>query len=192
MAKSTPLRQIQDSRNGNSYINEQQMQMVTQAQQAAQAFQQPQDSSQLIDGAVDENAINELLQNITSETFAQAGDEPQMQSSIPQMQSSIPQMPTYFPSPFNQPHNYIDDVAEMPATNTKAGASGFMSMFSAGALNNDLKLAAICVTVFIIASHIPLEKLVYRYVSLDKIPYSQIVIKAILAGILFIILGRLI
>jgi len=46
--------------------------------------------------------------------------------------------------------------------------------------------------VFLFVSQIPIEQLVYRYISIEHIPMSKIVIKAIIAAILFGIFQKII
>lgn len=57
--------------------------------------------------------------------------------------------------------------------------------------NNDFKNMFLVVLVFFVVSIIPFENFIYQYISLDKIPFSHIWIKAIIAGILFFILSKL-
>jgi hypothetical protein len=61
-----------------------------------------------------------------------------------------------------------------------------------GALTNDIKMAAICAVVFILASQIPLEKIVYNYISLENIPFSGVIAKALIAAALFFLISRFI
>lgn len=47
------------------------------------------------------------------------------------------------------------------------------------------------VLIFFVVSIIPIEKMIYKYVSLNKVPYSDMIIKAILAGSIFFVLTKL-
>lgn len=47
------------------------------------------------------------------------------------------------------------------------------------------------VLIFFVVSIIPIEKMIYKYVSLNKIPYSDMIIKAVLAGGIFFVLTKL-
>ena len=58
--------------------------------------------------------------------------------------------------------------------------------------NQDIKLICIVFAVTIFIMMLPIEKLVYNYIALDKIPYSEVVIKAIVASMLFFVLKRVI
>ena len=55
----------------------------------------------------------------------------------------------------------------------------------------DIQTTIYVVVIFFIVSIIPMEKLIFKYISLNKVPYSDIIIKAILAGIIFFVLTKL-
>jgi len=55
---------------------------------------------------------------------------------------------------------------------------------------DDLKNALIVVAIFIIATKIPLEKIIYKYISLEHIPLSDVIIKAFIAGVIFFIVRK--
>jgi hypothetical protein len=55
----------------------------------------------------------------------------------------------------------------------------------------DIQTTIYVVIIFFIVSIIPMEKLIFKYISLNKVPYSDIIIKAILAGIIFFVLTKL-
>ena len=59
------------------------------------------------------------------------------------------------------------------------------------AITHDIKLAAICMTVFIIVYQIPLEKIIYSYISLDKLPFSEVLVKGLIAGVAFYFISHL-
>jgi hypothetical protein len=73
-----------------------------------------------------------------------------------------------------------------------AAAPGHVQPFSIGPLTTDLKLAAICMAVFVAVTQIPLEKIIYSYIALDKLPFSEVLVKGAIAGALFYFLTRLI
>lgn len=58
--------------------------------------------------------------------------------------------------------------------------------------NNDMKIVLLAVGIYIIVSIVPLETYVYKYIAIDKIPYSAVLIKAILAGIALIVLMKIV
>ena len=57
--------------------------------------------------------------------------------------------------------------------------------------NDDLKVAIIVMFVYVLVTLIPIENTIYKYVSLYKIPYSGVLIKAILAGVFVFIVKKL-
>jgi hypothetical protein len=56
--------------------------------------------------------------------------------------------------------------------------------------SDDLKDALIVFAIFIIATKIPIEKLIYKYISLEHIPLSDIFIKAAIAGLIFFFIRK--
>jgi hypothetical protein len=56
--------------------------------------------------------------------------------------------------------------------------------------DRDFKLAVSVIGIFIVVKFIPIEKLVYQYVSLDKIPYSNFILKGIIAAVIFFVLAK--
>lgn len=59
-------------------------------------------------------------------------------------------------------------------------------------MTTDVKLSVLCAIVFIIVYSIPIERIVFTYISIDKLPFSEIIIKGLIAGTIFFILARLI
>ena len=55
----------------------------------------------------------------------------------------------------------------------------------------DLKSALIVVVVFILSSKLPVQNIIYRYINLSNFPFADIIIKAIIAGVLFIVFNKL-
>ena len=58
-------------------------------------------------------------------------------------------------------------------------------------LITDLKSALIVVVVFILSSKLPVQNIIYRYINLSNFPFADIIIKAIIAGVLFILFNKL-
>lgn len=59
-------------------------------------------------------------------------------------------------------------------------------------LNNDIKYALMCASVFILVTYIPIEDYILNYISLGHIPHAKIFIKAALAGVLFYLIIKFI
>lgn len=58
--------------------------------------------------------------------------------------------------------------------------------------NNDLKNAVFATAFFIFLHLIPIEKYIYKYVALDKIPHSHVLVKALLMFIAMLVISKLI
>jgi hypothetical protein len=52
---------------------------------------------------------------------------------------------------------------------------------------DDIKNSLIVFAIFLIVSKIPLEKIIYKYISLQHIPLSDIIIKGVIAAVLFFV-----
>ena len=61
-----------------------------------------------------------------------------------------------------------------------------------GYLTYELKLAILSAIIFIVVCFVPIEQFVFKYAALEKIPFANVYIKAIIAGTLFYFLVRLI
>jgi len=173
MSKSTPLNQLQAP--PPSFVNDQQKHIVTQAQAAIQTFQNPQDSN-------DDNndQVQEVLQSI-SETF-QMPAMPPPQMPMPNFQ--LPPMPQQFIDNY-APSNLYEIDTKISEDNNEMLLSKFL------VFDNDVKLAAVCAAVFVIVTFIPLEKLIFKYISLDRVPYSGIIMKALAAAVVFYVFAKL-
>jgi hypothetical protein len=80
---------------------------------------------------------------------------------------------------------YAEPEAEH-TSNFAMTPSSVLSLFA-----NDIKLTILVIIIYVLTSKIPLEKLVYKYISIDKVPFSDVIVKAAIAGILFFVLSRL-
>lgn len=57
---------------------------------------------------------------------------------------------------------------------------------------DDIKKSVIVFAIFLIVSKIPLEKIIYKYISLEHVPLSDIIIKGVIAAVLFFVARKLI
>lgn len=57
--------------------------------------------------------------------------------------------------------------------------------------NNDVKNAMYATALYILLQVLPVERFVYKYVSLDKIPHSNLLVKAVLMFIAMMVLAKL-
>lgn len=204
MNKSTPIAQLPNNNQSQQFVNDQQRQIITQAQQAitnnTNVPQNTQLSSDIVmndDDAVVQDILNQinssnntepnqdinqlanqqLLQHLASQ--AAAAQQIPYNNMTAQMQQiqQMQQMPNqYQPNPFE---NLL--VQNQPST-----YSTFLSLFV-----DDAKLAVLIFTCVIIAHFLPLERLVGKYIALDKIPYHDIIFRAIVVTLFVIIIKKL-
>lgn len=59
-------------------------------------------------------------------------------------------------------------------------------------LTNDITDVIIVFSVFLIVSNLPVEQLIYRYISLEHIPLSKTIIKATISAALFVMIKKII
>ena len=57
--------------------------------------------------------------------------------------------------------------------------------------NKDIKVALYVIVAYLVVSFIPVEDLIYKYIQLNKIPYSGVIIKAVIAGILVYLMMKI-
>lgn len=188
MSKSTLINQIPGggfANNTNQFINEPQRQMVTQAQNAVQNFPMPQMQSDVI--PENENSIQDMLNELSS------GSVPQMQEQLtmpppPQTPPSHQHHPMMsFPQPSMLDSSLLNDMQAAAATGFPGMQHDKQPMSSVQNLvawNNDIKTVTLAMGLFIVISALPIEKYVGRYVALERIPYSHVLVKAVVFGIL--------
>lgn len=143
-----------------------------QASQASQSIQGIQGNipSKQIEEPVDDN-VREVLENINAETYS---------APVPPFQNYI------------QPGGRMfDDVDDADDTGKNTSNNGGMSI-GGFQITNDMKLALISALIFIAVYQIPIEKIVFTYISLDKLPFSEVVIKGLIAGVIFLLLARVV
>lgn len=181
MNKSTPLNQLQQS-----------------AQPAV-----PEKPSEIL--GEDEATIQEVLNQINMQN---ASASQQMQQQIPQI-PQIPQLPTQSPQPTMQPQyppqmqqfpsaqdlyqlQQTGGMMPMPPPQNVPVSSGlgtidmFMTLFA-----DDVKLAVLVFGCVIVAHFIPASSILNKYIAIDKIPYHDVIIRAIICALLVIILKKL-
>lgn len=182
MSKSTPLNQLPIGQpTQNIFVTDQQRQMVNQAQQAQQSFQMPQNTTAPAEGQDDETSVIEVLNQLNNN----------VQSSVEQM-TQPPPPPPQLPQP--DAWRQINDIAAMSGP----AAFGSDAMLQPPALvekkqqlvpfmnNADIMTVVYVVAAVILLQFIPVENMIGKYIALDKIPYSGILIKAVLAGIIVV------
>jgi hypothetical protein len=64
--------------------------------------------------------------------------------------------------------------------------------FGISQLSNDIVNLIVVFVVFVVISATPIEKFIYKYISIEHIPMSQLLIKAFFAAIAFFVIKKLI
>ena len=186
------------------FVNDQHRQIVAQAQHAVQNYTMPQSSSHDISNE-DEATIQETLQYISGPYAPQAQVHPHMPGGGHPSQQQPPshmgqQQPMqYDPSPpaplpqymvpavgeYNQqfPHLPVHQapLQPQPQINQRVLLDA-ANIWMPGA--DDVRVVVLGVMAFVLLSVLPIEKVVSKYVRLDSIPYSDVILKAVIMGII--------
>lgn len=222
MTKSTPLTQLPSMNTQQGFINEQQRQMVLQAQHAVNAIPPPQNTQIQLDGNnEDDITIQEVLNQIhaTNNNNGNSNEENIINSMMgnnesPTPQSTQPMMPPQImapqitsqmmPNPMvqappqpqydrYQQMQFIGAVPPQPQpivdpllTDNDSSLTTFL-----GNIAEDVKFAAFIFVLFIVVHFIPIDKFLMKYFALDKIPYYDIILKALLAFVVVILFRKL-
>lgn len=117
-----------------------------------------------------------LVQEVLAE-IAQGNDNPQ-KFAVPQMTPT--QM--YNGSPSVAPKEFITPPAHHPYYPTQYSN---VSPKNFNISDNDIKQIVAVVAIVFVVQVFPFEQFVYKYVSVETVPYSGLLIKAVLAGGLF-------
>lgn len=155
------------------FINDQQRQIVAQAQQASEAFTLPQ-NTQASSDIVTEDAAT--IQDALDALSKQDALGPAI-TGIPNAEYYTQQQqerPEYFGA---DPGQYMsDDEAPSPGRpEVKAKLLHDLMTW-----NGDVKKAIIIGIVFVIVSLTPVDSFVNRYIAMDKIPYSSLILRALI------------
>lgn len=131
----------------------------------------------------DDATIQEVLSQFTNTSAGPSNQQEDMLQQ--QMQHEMLQQ--------QQMQQYQQQMMEMAdakaIVNEDTRAKIMDEMF---AWNDDLKWTIAVIIIYIIVTIIPVEKFVYKYIaSLDKIPYSSLVVKAFLAGSVYFVIRKL-
>lgn len=115
--------------------------------------------------------VNNILQSINeSFTIPNLPPPPQVPASmLPTLPKNLEQ---YAPANFNAEYD-IENGQNEKFLNISA-------IFS-----NDIKLACLSAVIFLIVCFIPIEQMVFKYIALEKIPFANVYLKSIIAGMLF-------
>jgi hypothetical protein len=208
MNKSTPINQLPAMNNQGNFVNDQQRQMVMQAQSAVNALPMPQNTQVSSDMMNDDDAtIQEVLNQINGGNGAQEADNGVMRQPVmtPQImtQQVTPQMvvqplmaqgppqPTF--DQYQQMNAFVGQFPPQPQplvdplqNSQDSSIVGFVSSIA-----EDIKFGAFIFILFIVVHFIPIDKFLMRYFALDKIPYYDIILKALVAFVAVVLLRKL-
>lgn len=198
MNKSTPLSQLPiNGTNPNTFVNEQQKQMITNAQQAIQNSNLPQNTQIHQEMMNDDDAtIQEVLNHINSNQQTQQTQyqqqhipQPSMdgQSNIYQQQQQQQQIDPYV----LQNMMNMNQIPPQSSHNTLIGSHSNIDMFF-HIFADDIKLAILILSLFILVNFIPIGTTLGKYIAIDKIPYNDIILKGLLCAILFLFTKKMV
>jgi len=187
MNKSTPISQLPSAMQAqNTFVNDQQKQMIQNAQQAIQNINLPQNTQIQQDIVNDDDAtIQEVLNHINSSQHQQ---QQQVHHAPPPTTHSIPdtnyQMDQQMMIQNLMNQNMMNQM-QQPSLSHQGGMSNidmFFHMFA-----DDIKIALLILTLFILVNFIPVGSILGRYIAVDKIPYHDIILKGLLCAVMFIL-----
>jgi hypothetical protein len=213
MTKSTPISQLPNNpvlsnMAANSFEGQQR-------QQAIQSFAMPQ-NTQSSNDTLDENEdiVKDTLQQLGGGMLPPSRPPPSQQQQPPpvmmqppqQMQQEIPEFTKADPIEY---YNRVPEgIAQQPGMFHESPANTYFqpsqpmpietfnneknALSDLATLQGDIKNVVVVMVVYALVAAIPVEHLIYRYIALDKIPYSKIIIKAVLAGAAFFIISKIV
>jgi len=152
--------------------------------------------------ADDESTIQEVLNQLTGGGGSPpAGVAPQAPSPPPPppQQQTAPALDASTTALLNSLMNSAGTVggavsgvtAAVPQASSSSDSSNSIANMVMLALTEDFKLASIIFAVYIATCFIPITKFLEKYFSLEKIPYSEIIIKAAIVAVLVIFAKKL-
>lgn len=136
---------------------------------ASQAQQQQPTQIPTTDKVDDDMTIQDALEALTQDT----SNEPSVAHELPVYNPSVVELPS-------------PPQMQVSSENIKEKILSELIIF-----DNDFKTALIAAGLFIVLHSLPIEKYIYKYISLDKIPYSNLVIKAISMFLLVLVVTKL-
>lgn len=203
MNKSTPIAQLPSMNQQGSFINDQQRQMITNAQAAIQQSTMPQNtqlSSDIIND--DDPAIQEVLSQFNGGGGPSSKQEHMQNMSMVQQNHMQQQQ---MMAQLQAQQNYMENMSQMnhmvqpqmtaPIPQIVPGSSAISTEALKDYMvdiSDDLTLTGLVLGLFVVVHFIPIENVITRYISLDKIPYHSIIIKGLFAAILFFFIKKLI
>ena len=198
MNKSTPISQLPSQPGAQGFVNEQQKQLFNQAQTAVQNMTLPQNTQPSADIVHDDDAtIQEVLNSFnnspsqpTIEHMTQPSQSLSMNPTMQQLMAQAQMSPAGLdPMMLNMLSAASSQGMTMPPPSTSYVSSieNFIHVFA-----DDIKLAAIVFIAFVAVNFVSLERFIGRYIAIERIPYHDILLKALLAAVAIIVVRRII
>jgi hypothetical protein len=202
MQKSTPINQLPSQINAsqNTFVNDQQRQMIMQAQQAIGNSTMPQ-NTQIANEIIneDDSVIQDMLNNLGSPDMMvqQQQQHQQQQQQLDAMQQE--EIMKRLAANNMNINNLYNQNAYVPASSPQYAAPSnafvqpvglskqFTSLFS-----SELKIVGVVFFVVLIIQLVPFHQYVSKYIAIDKVPYYDVIFKAILAALLVAIVKKMV
>ena len=125
-----------------------------------------------------------LVQEVLSELAQSNGNGSEI---VQETQTFIPQMPPqqmYNGSPHVAPDEFITTPPPPQNFNAYQNAPVEKKTFN---FDSDMKQVLIVIAIVFLVQVVPIEQYVYKYIAIENIPYSAVLIKAVVAGALFVL-----
>lgn len=220
MNKSTPLAQLPNTNTmqNQTFVTDQQRQYINQAQNAISNSHMPQNtqiSADIIndDDIVVQDILNQINAN-TDNSQQQQQNEPtpqqiqQMNQQMMMQQLATQQQQNMIASQQQQSGNngmFIPQSQQqamlLAQLNSMGGSNPYENIIQNShptefkdylvLFADDLKLASLVFIVVILVHFIPVDKFLSRYFAIDKIPYHEVLLRAIMSALLIIIIKKL-
>ena len=170
MSKSTPLSQLPSmAASQNVLLNDPQRQQQSQANvQPQQAPPPMQDPDEIVQETL--NQLNNQAMPPPPSLQQQTQSDSQYMSQQPYVYDPNIIMPTQ--------QSFAPYASQEPATKLIKDLASW---------NDDLQIGLFAAAFYILISMTPIESIVFKYVALDKLPYSGVVIKAALMFVLMFV-----
>jgi hypothetical protein len=150
-----------------------------------------QDDLMLDDDATVQEVLNQIAQSQDSNSSQQYQQQIQQQMQQQQMQQMqqqqavqfMPQMPPqqmFNPQDILQPQQSPYKSQQLTNTISNYGKSKFD-------FSKDIKNIFVVIGICVIVQVLPIETLIYKYVSIENVPYSKVMIKGVFAGVLYFV-----
>lgn len=212
MNKSTPLSQL-PSGNSPSFVSDQQRQYITQAQQAIGNSPIPQNTQISSDIINDDDAVvQDILNQINASTSATPPQTTNVQQQqMQQHQQALQQQEIQAMIAAQQQQQQQQHAAQQQMMQQQllmqqmAGPSitpqiGFNPIASDApkdyrslimSFTDDIKLAGLVFVTVLLVHFIPANQFLGKYIAIEKIPYHNVILRAIMVTLIVIIVKKL-